>query len=161
MNNVPETHWALGTVVWLPIRAVLVIALVVVGIYCRRKYYSGTLDSYDESPVGWIGIGCYVVVFLLIGLTFWGMYPYKAEYHQWQPHGGEVAKIDKRILSAGDGMEEKFVVVFEGDKQQYGCQDTRCATVRPGDTLWLGCKKKFEWAATDGFDCRFISYESE
>ena len=58
-------------------------------------------------------------------------------------------------------MEEKFVVRYEdGGGQQFGCTDTRCASVKPGDTLTLACKRAWEWAATDGYDCRFRATEA-
>jgi hypothetical protein len=41
------------------------------------------------------------------------------------------------------------------DGGTYGCTDTRCALVEPGDYLKLACKKAWEYGSTDGWDCRF------
>lgn len=157
-----ESHWSLGTLIWLPIAFMLVVALVWAGVLFKRAAPRAT-DSENRVASLTMAYCCLAAaVGIIIGTAapVTGMWPYKAEYHQWQHHGGTVTSIDKRLVSAGsDSMEEKFVVTFEGDAQQYGCQDTRCASVEEGDTLHLSCKRVWEWAATDGFDCRFVGYE--
>lgn len=52
-------------------------------------------------------------------------------------------------------------MTFKGDDQQYGCIDTRCAGIEVGDDLSLSCIRKWEWAATGGYDCRFVDYQSK
>lgn len=144
-----ETSWSLGTLVGFPVLILLTLAIFVGGICLLRV---AARDTYD--PV----LPRFAAIFLLIlsvGMaitTAVGMYPYKAEYHQWRTMGGEVVKIDSRLLN---GANQKFVVTFaNGD--QLGCNDTRCAAIEPGDTLWLSCKRTWQYAGTDGWDCNFV-----
>lgn len=92
--------------------------------------------------------------------TWWGMYPWKTEYHHWTPVAGVVDTVDSRLVSTGDKtMEDKFVVKFRGGDAQYGVLDTRAAGLKPGDKLTITCVRQYQWAGTHGYDCNFVSLE--
>lgn len=89
--------------------------------------------------------------------TWWGMYPWKAEYHHWTPKSGVVETVDSRLIGDGNGgMSDKFVVKFQGEDQQYGVLDTRAAGLKAGDTLTITCKREWQYVGTDGYDCNFV-----
>lgn len=146
-----ESSWSLGVLIGLPVAVLLMIVGVAIAVL-------GSLWD-DFTPGMWIVIGTVIVV-CSIGVTAFTLYPYDAEYHQWRQVDGTVAKIDKRLIGSGDKMEDKFVVRFEGNGQQYGCDDTRCAQVVAGDALTLSCKRAWQYTGTDGYDCRFVSTEA-
>lgn len=103
-----------------------------------------------------------VLIALTLGLTWWGMYPWNTEYHHWIPKSGVVARVDSRLISSGDGSgspETKFVVMFTGDQQQYGVNDTRAAGVKQGDRLTITCVRTWQYSGTDGYDCNFIALD--
>lgn len=103
-----------------------------------------------------------VLIVLTLGLTWWGMYPWNTEYHHWIPKSGVVARVDSRLISSGDGSgspETKFVVMFTGDQQQYGVNDTRAAGVKQGDRLTITCVRTWQYSGTDGYDCNFIALD--
>jgi hypothetical protein len=139
--------WTLGTLIWLPIVALLVLGLVAFAVFC-----------FMESEPG-LGVGSIALaVAFIVGtaLPSFGMYPYKAEYHQWRDVSGTVEKIDKRLIGSSDKMEDKFVIRFANSGgRQFGCDDTRCASVTAGDWLKLSCKRVWQYTGTDGYDCRF------
>lgn len=85
-----------------------------------------------------------------------GMWPYKADYHRWTAHSGTVSDVNRRMIADGNSTSQKYVVRFTGSRQEYGCQDTRCALIRPGDRIDLACKRAWQYAGTDGWDCNFI-----
>lgn len=153
-----SSHWSTGVLIWGPIAVVLTIGLIVGGMWLLR--WSDRIQSpVDASAIRWCGRGVLILVPVFILANGCGFWPYQAEYHKWEVKSGVVEKIDKRLVSSGDsGMEEKLVVRFAGDSQQYGCLDTRCASVSEGDELALLCKRAWEWAATDGYDCKWGSY---
>lgn len=150
-----ETSWSLGVLIGLPVWILLLIVLTVCvafGFFLVRRDGRGVNYWSDgELVLVWSTV-FFVLVFLSGALLF---YPYKAEYHQWRTMGGEVVKIDSRLL---DGANQKFVVTFaNGD--QLGCNDTRCAAIETGDVLWLSCKRTWQYAGTDGWDCNFVKAE--
>lgn len=154
-----DTAWSLGVLIWLPIFALLLAVLTATAVLAFRYHvkHDGKGSYYGDAL--WIGIPAVVIAVGLIVGTTWGMYPYRAEYHQWRDVSGQVVSIDNRLIGTGDGMETKFVVRFDGSGQQYGCDDTRCASVREGDHLTLSCKRAWQYTGIDGYDCRFVSTE--
>lgn len=156
--------WTLGTLIWLPTLVVIVAALVYVArrLYRYAERVSGR--TYSDAPEArWLARSALALaaVLVILTLTPWGMYPYKAEYHQWRTVSGTVEKIDKRLIGNGDSMEDKFVVRFaDSNGAQFGCDDTRCASVEAGDALTLSCKRVWQYTGTDGYDCRFVSTEA-
>lgn len=105
----------------------------------------------------WTGV---VLAGLIVVATWWGMYPWHDAYHQWTPVAGTVETVDSRLVSTGDKtMEDKFVVKFQGQDQQYGVLDTRAAGLKPGDHLTITCVRRWQWSGTHGYDCNFVSLE--
>lgn len=99
-----------------------------------------------------------VVVTALVAVGFWwGMFPWKFEYHHWVPVSGVLETVDSRLVSTGDNtMEDKFVVKFQGNDQQYAVLDTRAAGLKPGDRLTITCVRQYQWVGTHGYDCNFV-----
>lgn len=122
------------------------------------KYYL-SVDKFDYLffRAGWIA-----AVTASVGVvvaTWWGMYPWVAEYHQWVPYSGRVATVDSRLVSSGENASEtKYVVTFAGNSQQYGVLDTRMASVRPGDSLSITCVRRWQWSGSHGYDCNFSDF---
>lgn len=148
-----DTSWSLGVLIGLPFAALAIlvgIGMIVLGFALYREG-----GAYGEDWMLMLG-GAATVVSILVG-TLYFMWPLDTEYHQWQPRAGTVEAVDKRILSSGDGIEEKFVVRLD-DGQEYGCQDTRCALVKAGDDLSLSCKRAWQYTGRDGWDCRYADH---
>lgn len=134
--------WTLGVYIGLP---VTIVVLVVSGIFAYVQR-----DEFGIAVMGWI------VFVTVLGIALWQFFPYTPDYHRYKPVSGTVAEISSRILGNGDSVDQKFVVVFQGNPQEYGCLDTRCALVKIGDRLSLKCLKKWEYAGTPGYDCNFV-----
>lgn len=143
--NVTDTSWSLGVLIGLP---VFLICIVIAILFAIGSLIFGEYDAV----LGFLVSGG--VALALIVAMAWGFYPYKAEYHQWQTVTGEVQAVEKRLLKDGDGMSERFVVEIDG--QQLGCDDTRCADVKVGDTASLSCKREWQYTGTDGYGCTFV-----
>lgn len=151
----PDGPWSLGVLVGGPIAVVLILiglAVVAFGIAEQRTSRDGVGLMVGGSL--WAGL-----IVLICALPMVGYYPYSAEYHQWRDVTGTVQQIDKRLISSGDSMEDKFVIRF-GDGQQFSCDDTRCAQVAEGDDVTLSCKRAWQYTGTDGYNCRFVSSEA-
>jgi len=103
-------------------------------------------------------VGFLVAAAIIAALFWWGMYPWKAEYHEWRAVTGTVATIDSRLAPTGQngGMEDKYVITYQGSDQEYGVMDTRAASVQRGDTLSLTCVRRWQWSGTHGYDCNFL-----
>lgn len=151
--------WTLGVLIGAPIVALVVLVLLVGGVWLIS--IDKRVSEYDRGVPKVVGIFAVAVGLALavLMITPVGFYPFDAEYHQWRETSGTVAKIDKRLIGSGDSMEDKFVVRFTSDGQQFGCDDTRCAGVSVGDKLTLSCKRAWQYTGTDGYDCRFVATE--
>lgn len=122
------------------------------------RRWGAVADEYDAPFAAVIqGASAGLILVTLVG-TWWGMYPWKAEYHNWTPVSGTVATIDSRLVGRDQSTDQKFVVTFTGSAQQYGVTDTRAASVRVGDSLDLTCVRQWQQAGTDGYDCNFVGY---
>lgn len=99
---------------------------------------------------------CLLPGFALLGLIIgpaFGYWPYGGDYHRLQPTVGVVESVDTRFLAAS-----QYVVVTYQGGQTVRCDDSRCATVRPGDTLRLLCTKEHQFGSpqeADGWGCRW------
>lgn len=108
-------------------------------------------DEYDR--IGFIigGVGVALITAVIALSAFW---PLRYEYHFWQPKNGVVQAVSQRLVPTDNGMEQKFVVVIDG--QPYGITDTRAALLKPGDPVSLSCKRAYQWGSADhGWDCRW------
>lgn len=147
--------WSLGVLIGVPVTILLVLV-------CLGVIALGALNWDDDGVIAVVLGGVVLVAVVGFALSPLGFYPYKAEYHQWREVSGEVVDIDKRLVSSGEsGMEEKFVVRFDGSSQEFRVDDTRAALVEPGDQLTVACKRQWEYAATAGYVCRWIGSEAE
>jgi len=145
-----NTTWTLEVLVLLPLVLLFIALLVIGGFFWWRA--NREFDTFEKVPAYalWV-IAAIALVFVAVGY-----YPYKAEYHQFVTKVGEVRSIKSRLLGSSDSFQQKFVVEYT-DGRQFGCEDTRCALVKPGDKLTLACKRIWQYAGTDGYDCNFIS----
>jgi hypothetical protein len=153
------THWTLGVLIGLPfaiLGAVLLLAGVAWAVWMLRHEPT---DPYDGHILHWVLFACtgLGLLGLVIGCLF-GYWPYKAEYHQWRHHGGDISALGQRFVGNGDGgTDQKFVVSFKGNPQQYACNDTRCALLHVGDHLDLSCLRKYVYSSTSGYDCNYVA----
>jgi len=155
------SHWGLGVLVGYPVLLLILVAL----FFTARWFRNHKWDSYDDK-LGrvWVPRVCFIIAVIAVLITAIGSWPYKAEYHKWQNVDGVVTSTNSRFLASGDkngGTNQKFVVTFKGSDQQFGCNDTRCATVEKGDWLKITCMRSFQWFGTPGYDCNFVDYKSK
>jgi hypothetical protein len=147
-----EGTWSLSFLGGLLFVALAIIVLLAIASFAASHWEQDLAPLWAVSAVACIPI--------LLGITACATFPWESEYHRYEPKVGKVVSVDKRLVSAGDkGMQEKLVVRFADMPGQWGCEDTRCASVRPGDMLALRCIKRWDYSASDGYDCRFVAYE--
>lgn len=110
-------------------------------------------DLSAGLPVaGLAGLGLVLCLAVLGFVSF----PWSGQYHRFVPKTGVVTAVGSRFLASGTqggGSTQKFVVTMGG--RDYGCNDTRCATVRKGDRLTLMCERSWQWAGVPGWDCNW------
>lgn len=146
--------WSLNLISGLIVAVVLIVAAVMLSRFWYGK--NKTADSYDGDMFLWLARGAIAFVVVVVGITALTTFPWEKQYHYWEDKAGVVAEIESRLLKDGDGMSEKYAVRFEGSAQEYGCEDTRCSLVKPGDTLTLRCLRVWEYSGTDGWDCSYV-----
>jgi hypothetical protein len=104
-----------------------------------------------------------MLALLLVACIFWLFLPWGifvtggTDYHKFKPKTGVVAEVGKRMVAKDKGMEEKIVIRFEGDPQEYGVSDTRAGLLKAGDTATVKCKRSYQFASESGYDCRWVS----
>lgn len=150
--------WSVG--VYLGIPGAILSAALFIGLTFLMRHWWKTADNYDRGMARFLtyAAGVFTVVTVMVGIA--AFYPFGGEYHQFRNVSGTVEQIDNRLIGNGSGgMEDKFVVRFKGSTLQFGCDDTRCASVREGDSLVLSCKREWQYTGTDGYNCRFVSME--
>lgn len=141
--------WKLSFLIGAPIIALIIIAVVVILLVLRPR-----IDGRFERNMltGFtLGTAAFIIVPLFSGTAF----PLKAEYLQWRPVDGTVQSIDKRLIGGDGGMSERYVVSIDGYDVPYSIDDTRAATLREGDDVSLMCTREWQWAAVDGYACRW------
>lgn len=143
--------WSLDLLIGVPIAAGFFILFVAIAVYAFTWWIKNKQD-WDAGMALFIAGLTTFAALCTVGITSCALYPYEKEYHYWTKNSGVVAQIDKRIA---EGIEEKFVVRYE-DGRERGCLDTRCAAVKPGDTLTLSCKRVWQYEGTDGYDCVYV-----
>lgn len=159
----PElTGGTITTIILVPLGLIVcAAAFVLLRRYAAHKDgVSGIFASEDATlarRLSWLAPAAVVAT---IVLTWWGMYPWKSEYHHWTPVSGVVDTVDSRLVPMGENsMGDKYVVKFQGGDAQYGVLDTRAAGLKPGDKLTITCVRIWQWAGTHGYDCNFVSLE--
>lgn len=140
-------HWSLGWLVGMPL---WVVVSTVVGLFAVSALFWG-----DEEK-GMIFVGAASVWGLVFFSGLGLLWPLQAPYHKWIPQSGVVAEVNSRLVPTEKSVEQKIVVRFEGVDHEFGCTDTRCALAKKGDHLDLSCIREWEWAATDGYNCKFV-----
>lgn len=136
--------WLPSVSIGLPTLAFLAFVMLVLTLVCL------VVSEGDFAPFA-----------VFFGLVFagaviapmFGYWPYHADYHKLQPVTGVVQTVDTRYLAAS-----QFVVVTYQGGQIVRCDDSRCATVKPGDELRLLCTKQHDFGsplAVDGWACRW------
>lgn len=139
---------SLGLIVGLPLGIAAVVILLVLAGFCF---------ILDEGPA--IGFGFIAAALCAGALTAGLMYPWQGEYHHWREVNGSVASISKRLVSSGESsMQERFVLHL-ADGRVRSCDDSRCSGLKVGDPVTLKCKKHWQFAGTDGWDCNWAGKE--
>lgn len=146
----------IGYLVGTSITVTMVIASVLLLLWFKKKFKVWHVEKWETrlARVLVISIGLVLPLAVWIGTT--GPW-YGLKYQTWDPVSGTVAEIEKRMVADGKAMSEKYVIVLEGNPQQYGCTDTRCALIKVGELVDLSCKRVWIYAGTDGFDCNYVS----
>ena len=131
------------------------IAAIIIAAICAFVLVAGILSGGE----GWgVAIGAAVCLLITAGVYIFAMWPFAYEYHHWVDTRGTVAKIDKRLVPAGDkGMQEKIVVTAT-DGRLRGVTDTRATTLQAGDKFYFRCKKAYEFGVSrgaHGWDCKW------
>lgn len=139
--------WALGSMVGLGITVIIL-------LICLMGFIGGFYDRKTGQGLMWgsLLVGLVMIALAASPLMF---YPYKKEYHYWEPISGTVSDVEKRLVGSGSGMEEKYIVAYEGSNQEYRIDDTRASFIERGDEVTVLCKRVWQFAATDGFVCRW------
>lgn len=148
--------WSLGTLVGVPLAILGVLALLALAWLLWRYATRHAGDEFSESGIA-KGFSVAAVVGALIAVfgVVWGEYPYNSEYHQWRTTSGTVTQVGSRLLGEDKSTTQRFVVTLAGVGQR-SCDDTRCAEVKVGDHLTLTCKRAWQYAGADGYDCNFV-----
>lgn len=162
MIHYGQTNPSIGLIVTLPLMILLIIGCIILAIWAKKRDWG---DVYDggmlQFGLFWGGLGMAVLLFLG---TLYGMFPWTYHYHSWQHISGTVTSSNSRFLTSGSGdsksVDQKFVLTFQGSNQQYGCNDTRCATAKKGDWVEITCKPTFQIFGTPGYDCNFVAYRA-
>lgn len=154
----PEyTGETIATFIVVPIILGTTLAAAGLFFYAWRQLRTRDHEDTPWALASWVL--AVVIAAATVGLTWWGMYPWRAEYHQWTPKAGIVDTVDSRLVPESQTVQQKFVVAFVGDPQQYGVTDTRAAGMRAGDRLTITCVRRWQWSGSDGFDCNFVALE--
>lgn len=121
--------------------AVVLLVLTIVGFFAADG---------DYAPLSFVAF--LFLAGLVVGCLF-GYYPYKGDYHRLQPVTGTVKVADTRFMAAS-----QYVVITYDTGLIVRCDDSRCATVKPGDSLRLLCTKEHDFGSPlelDGWGCRW------
>ena len=112
----------------------------------------------DEPMIKWGGSGAWLAgTAVAFGFWAWAAHPsFDMDYHTYNNVTGIVEKVDGRMVTEGEGMSEKIVVLLD-DGQEYGCLDTRCTLIELGHVVEMSCIKGYSYYGADYFDCDFIS----
>ena len=152
-----EYQWGLGVYVGLPILALLVAVCVAVAVAAGRLHRKDTNHEFTEE-FRWIRNGFAVAapVVLVLGALCWYPFTPAREFHAWNKVAGPVASISNRFLGDGNGsMSQRIVVRFAGSNGLYGCDDSRCTSLKAGDRVALLCKREWQFRGQSGWECKW------
>ncbi len=144
-----------GLTIGLPVAGVVLLVAAIVTVVLIRWPQEDW--GRDDPPKGCFVAGAIAFMIAISSMTAAFMYPFDSDYHWWKPTSGTVMAVESRLLGGGENnaVTQRFVVTFT-DGRLRACDDTRCATVKPGNVLRLTCKRSFQWTGTDGYDCNFV-----
>jgi hypothetical protein len=127
--------------------------LLVIFVVCVLAITLAFLIPKDREDqlffASWPALGLLVAV----GFAAFMYWPYQAQYLKYVPKAGVVTETNSRLISDGDKAMSQRIVVSYADGQQYGCDDTRCASLRTGDHVTLLCEKEYQFVGTEGWSC--------
>ncbi|GIF08699.1 hypothetical protein [Actinoplanes siamensis] len=145
--------WLPSVTIGLPILGVLTLAslaITVIAILASViKDYRGHRD-HEHWVIAWLAPAALLGLLIGSGAGYW---PWGGDYHRLQPATGTVQSVDTRFLAAS-----QYVVVTYDTGLIVRCDDSRCATVTPGEQLRLLCTKEHQFGsplAADGWGCRW------
>jgi membrane protein implicated in regulation of membrane protease activity len=144
--------WSLGILIGIPVLLLIVIPLIVLIVISFTKEFH---ESYGWSSWGLVRVWASVVLVLVLLFAAAAYYPWKAEYHKWETTSGTITQVDSRLLGGDNNVTERFVVRFDNGALR-ACDDTRCALLEEGDHLTLKCKRHWQFAGEDGYDCNYV-----
>lgn len=151
-------QWKLGFLIGTPIGIILAIASAIAAVHLWKASKRWIADDYSpdamdkfmfRSPAAAAALTAVAAIGIMAGSNI----PFKAEYLQWRPVTGVVEQADSRFNSRGEGVSEVYVLTIDG--QPYRVDDNRAITVDEGDTVSLMCTREWQWAASDGYSCRW------
>lgn len=125
----------------------------------RVKRLDPPRDTYDWPArgvlLGW-AYGLIVAALVIAGIfTAMTWPPFNSEYHSYKQVSGVVTEVQGRLVGEDRSTNQVFAVRLAGSDQIYRCDDTRCALLKPGDTLTLWCMREWQQASTPGYVCNF------
>lgn len=129
----------------------LIVAILLLAFFCLGMKYGD--DGEGRFFAAILAVACIFWIFLPWGIFVTG----GTDYHKYKPKTGVVAELGKRMVSKDKGMEEKIVIRFKDDPQEYGVSDTRAGLLKVGDTATVKCKRSYQFASESGYDCRWVS----
>lgn len=153
MTTSPSAGLFLG----LPVAVLAIAGFVTAATLLLRLAAADSFDQDAAEKRGGAGLFILLATTLTVILAV-GFYPYSWEYHSWRPVSGTVDQVNSRLIAGDNSTDQKFVVVFTGDRTPYGVTDTRMALIHSGDQLSITCKKSFQWFGTPSDDCEFVDY---
>lgn len=107
---------------------------------------------------GVVVFGGVVCSLLSVGALMFVLFPFSSDYLSYHNESGTVTAISSRFLSSGSGssatVNQRYAVNIAG-KGIFGCDDTRCSVIKPGDRIVLSCEKEWQWHGTPGWVCQF------
>ena len=152
--------WSLGLIWGMALLAVIVAVCVPIIVITRsRGWKENTWEGERLSDAGYLGVSAAVILVVSLVIGAGVSFPYSKEYHYYEVKDGVVVVKDAHLMSKSEGMEERYIIGFEGTGNDYRCEDSRCVSVQPGDYLKLRCIRVWEYPATDGYSCQFIEWQ--
>lgn len=143
-------QWSGGVVFGLPALLVLLAFCIVLAFLCFRDVKK---DPYSDGIIFGVVFGICAIA-LAIGMVI-GYWPLKGEYHQWNNKSGLVQSVSSRVKNTDETVIRDYVVLY-ADGTRLNCDDRRCGLVEPGDRLTLTCKRKWNYAGSDAWECKWV-----
>lgn len=142
--------WSGSVTMGLPVLVVVAIALTLSIIFFRKL---GQRNSDIIPEMTALSVIVFVCLIALVTISGFAFYPFKGDYHRYQPISGKIQTIDDRFMVASQYMVYTFDTGLT-----VRCDDSRCVTTKPGDTVRLLCTKEHQYGSPleiDGWGCRW------